>query len=433
MSFSRRNFLGLLSSSVISAGISLPETVNSNDFQSQFISILQGDPFDGCSQFSILTISRANLRYFIYRGKQLIKEVAPQTIKNPNFNSRIDKLFVQGLEINTPYQLLVFQDNKLVDLRVFKSISSKENKKRVAVVSCMDDQLHEAKIWQSLKNSKPDLILFIGDSVYADSGSNGPATPFHLWRRFATARFTLDIFKWRELIPVLSIWDDHDFGYDNAGIEFPYIHESQNNFRYFYAQDFQTSQNLQSGPGIAKSFKMGNSLFLLLDGRSFRQKPQSHYQYSMFGKEQDLWCYQKIKNETADHIFLINGSQWFPDNGVGESFNHDHNINFLYFLNNLRSLNKKVVFLSGDVHFSEIIKVPQNILGYETYEITSSAMHSLNMPGAPEYFNTKNRVRSTWRHNFKILDILPNFNKTVVKTSCLGADNILHYDHTFAL
>lgn len=433
MSFSRRNFLSLLSSSVLSAGIGLPETVNSNDFQSQFISILQGDPFDGSSQFSVLTIGRANLRYFIYKGQQLIKEVSPYSIRNPNFNSRLDKLFVQGLEINTPYQLRVFQDNKLVDLRIFKSLSSNDNHHRVAAISCMDDQLHDARMWQSLKKSQPDLILFIGDSVYADSSGHGPATPFHLWRQFATARFTLDIFKWRELTPILSVWDDHDFGHDNAGIEYPYIQESQNNFRSFYAQDFQTSQNLKSGPGISKSFRLGKSLFLLLDGRSFRQKPQSHYQYSMFGKAQELWCYQQIKDEPVDTVFLINGSQWFPDTGVGESFNRDHNVNFLYFLNNLRGLRKKFIFLSGDVHFSEIIKVPTGILGYETFEITSSAMHSLNMPGTPEYFNTKNRVFSTWKHNFKVLDILQNFNKTIVKTSCLGSENTLHYEHSFAI
>lgn len=433
MNISRRNFLSLLSTSAITTGLSLPETVNSNDFQSNFISILQGDPFDGNSQFSVLTISRTPLRYFIYKNNTPLLELKPHSISHPQMNSRIDKLFVKGLEVNTPYQLRVFQNNKLVDLRIFKSLSSEIKTPKVAVLSCMDDQLHRADMWQSLQKSQPDLILFIGDSVYADSDSSGPANPFHLWRRFAAARFTLDIFKWRELIPIISIWDDHDFGADNAGINYPYIQESQNNFRAFYAQDYQTSANLISGPGISKAFKLGSSLFILLDGRSFRQKPDSNYQYAMLGKEQEHWLYQLIKTTATDSIFLINGSQWFSDTGVGESFNHDHHVNFLYLLNNLKSLGKKVVFISGDVHFSEILKVPENLLGYQTYEITSSAMHSLNMIGAPEYFGTKNRVHSTWKHNFKLINILPNLNRKVVKTSCLGANNLLHYEHSFLL
>ncbi|MBY0452918.1 MAG: hypothetical protein K2P92_07775, partial [Bdellovibrionaceae bacterium] len=50
-----------------------------------------------------------------------------------------------------------------------------------------------------------------------------------------------------------------------------------------------------------------------------------------------------------------------------------------------------VIFASGDIHFSEIMKITKDKVGYDTYEVTSSSMHSyagtgwdnpLRVPGA---------------------------------------------------
>lgn len=430
MTISRRNFLELFSSTICLTAFSASETATSSNLESNFLSVIQGDPFDGFSQFSILSIARRPLRYFIYKDDRQLQEIAPYKVTHPTLNSKIDKVFVKGLQINVEYQLRIYEENRLVDVRYFKSISSQKKQNRLAMLSCMDDQLHQPSMWQSLYQSQPDLILFIGDSVYADS--DGPANPFHLWRRFAASRFTLDIFKWKRLIPVLSIWDDHDFGANNAGINYPFIKETQHNFRSFYAQDYYTSPNLMQGPGIAKAFKLGETQFLLLDGRSFRQNPGSNLEHSMFGKDQEYWCYQMIQRHPGTTM-LINGSQWFPNSGVGESFNHDHNINFIKFLQNLKTLKKKIIFGSGDVHFSEIIKIPDHILGFQTYEITSSSMHSQNIIGAPQYFNSENSILSTWKHNYKLLEFQNHLQRTLVQTQSIGSSHNQIYSHKFWL
>ena len=49
---------------------------------------------------------------------------------------------------------------------------------------------------------------------------------------------------------------------------------------------------------------------------------------------------------------------------------------FLEFLDELADSDAKVLFLSGDRHFTEIMEIPAEVLGYQTYEFTSSPVHS---------------------------------------------------------
>ncbi|MCK6598414.1 MAG: hypothetical protein L6Q37_08630 [Bdellovibrionaceae bacterium] len=436
---SRRNFLNSTGKKLVASTIGLKSLFSfaqgaslNTSTSAAFISVIQGDCFDGFSQFSVLTINRKNLRFFLFKNNQLIEEIPSHIQKHPSFNSRIDKLFVKGLQTETYYELRIIENNAVIDSRFFKSLNSDKLQYRIALVSCMDAKLHKPQMWQSLLQQQADLILFIGDSVYADAETNGPANGFHLWRSFANSRFTLDIYKWRYLVPILSVWDDHDFGHDNSGNFYPYIKESTINFKTFFAQDYQVSPNLTHGPGISSAFKLGSLLIILLDGRSFRHHPGTQDLFGMFGLKQETWVYQVIKNHPGP-ILLVNGSQWFSDSGVGESFNHDYTENFKQFITHLKSLNKKILFASGDVHFSELISIPKNILGYQTYEITSSAMHSLTAPGIPQFFKTKNSFLSTWRHNFNLLDFRTTSFGNQFSIACMGESNSAFYKYSFWL
>ena len=47
-----------------------------------------------------------------------------------------------------------------------------------------------------------------------------------LWRRHAEARMTLEIYYSKRLYPIFATWDDHDFGKNDAGKQFPYVPEA---------------------------------------------------------------------------------------------------------------------------------------------------------------------------------------------------------------
>jgi hypothetical protein len=217
-------------------------------------------------------------------------------------------------------------------------------------------------------------------------------------------------------VPTIAIWDDHDFGGDNSNLNYPYIKDSQQNFKNFFAQNLSESDFIKPGPGISCRFQLGNQLFLMLDGRSFREKPRSGRLFSFFGKEQEDWIFDSIK-DFKGLIWLCNGTQWFNVKGYSESFRKDHTINFNFFMERLNHLNKQIIFASGDVHFSEICNTP-NLVKNKSVEITSSCMHSSNFIGLPSMNLSDNRRAATWLLNYMICNTKESEHAVAVDVHC---------------
>jgi hypothetical protein len=98
-------------------------------------------------------------------------------------------------------------------------------------------------------------------------------------------------------------------------------------------------------------------------------------------------------NADGTPAWLFNGNQFFSgvDLSYKESIQSNNPAHFQKILEDLKSVKAPVVMASGDIHFSEVMRIPTDKLGYETYELTSSSMHSytgsgwdnpLRVPGA---------------------------------------------------
>jgi alkaline phosphatase D len=292
-------------------------------------------------------------------------------------------VYFSGLESDSSYQLnVVDQRGQVRDQRqlalVKKSLSEKL---KLAVVSCMRDDYERSEllqIWQSLISQKPDVLFMIGDNTYADLGIKAQLSgvdPDLLWQRHMETRRRLPIFRTPQLIPVFSVWDDHDYGKNDGGAEYAHRNQSQQIFRQFFpmgTMDFEQR-------GVAQSLRLGGQQFLFLDNRSFRAPKKDSGLH--FGPSQTRWLMDQITNANGI-TWLISGDQFFGAYHPFESFAGSHPQDFKKFKHSLRSTGKRVLFLSGDRHLSEITQVPETELGYKTYEITSSPIHSTTYPGA---------------------------------------------------
>ena len=139
--------------------------------------------------------------------------------------------------------------------------------------------------------------------------------------------------------------------------------------------------------GVASYFNAYGYNFFLMDNRTFRtalgESPERH-----FGDTQLQWLLHRLQG--LDHAFIASGSQFFggyshtndDDNDPfkDESFQGDHPERFEYFIDRLRATGTKVVLLSGDRHYAEVMAIHQDVLGYQTYELTSSPVGSLTTP-----------------------------------------------------
>jgi hypothetical protein len=372
------------------------------------ISILQGTTDAHSTQFSAVHRRDQQLEFFVMDSwSQIVPNVRAHQIQFLNEPFQISRIRVSGLSLNQDYALRVFDNrqNQIIDERSFRALDLLKENFKFAPCSCMNVQRHDPRIWRRLVQSDPDLILFIGDSVYADAGSpNGVADPRYLWRKFVEARNTLEIFYSPKLIPILATWDDHDFGAnDSDSIHYPFVTESQQNFLNFYAQDPSGLSYFHRGPGVASALFMGNNLILMMDNRSFRLPSGSRDRYAHWGQEQEEWALQLI-NSFSGTTFLCTGSQVVPQMPFKESMSGDHPLQYEEFLKKLRRSSSKVAFISGDVHFSEVVALEKNLLGYPSLELTSSSIHSRSIPGVLLLTSHRRRLQATDERNFLLVE-----------------------------
>jgi hypothetical protein len=275
-------------------------------------------------------------------------------------------------------------------------LSTQKEELSIAVLSCTSDLAHNPKIWKSLLSKTPDLLLMIGDNVYADLyKSYLPQTQNHFWHRYVNTWRTLYLFQSPKLIPVLALWDDHDFGVNNG--------DSRNKdkdftlflYESFFAQTYPNSK-LKKGPGASFSFRLGSTNLVFADGRYFRSVPLEKGG-SFFSPTEVNWVMSELSRDPKVVNWIISGNQWFGSKFQEENFEHLFPEQFRHFLGLLNTQNVRYLLVSGDTHFSEVKKI--GFEGRSLYEVTSSGMHSWP-PGL--LFPDERRIHATNLPNFTI-------------------------------
>lgn len=89
---------------------------------------------------------------------------------------------------------------------------------RIAVASCCD-QTKPQPVWDAVLAEAPEHMVFAGDNVYA---SQQPFDIAALRAAYALQARVDNFRRLRERIPHSAIWDDHDYGLNDGGAEFPH-------------------------------------------------------------------------------------------------------------------------------------------------------------------------------------------------------------------
>jgi len=252
--------------------------------------------------------------------------------------------------------------------------------------SCID-QRRPQPIWQSILAAKPDLFIFGGDNVYA---SGQPWQLQNLENAYATQAAQPGFAALRATVPHLAVWDDHDFGLNDGGVEFAHKQASKNAFVDFWQLPADDPRRARPGLYHAHVFgPMGRRVqVILLDTRWFRSKlrttdqrdapgkerfvPDADAQKTMLGEAQWQWLEAQLK-QPADVRLIVSSVQVIVEGHGWEGWH-----NFPLEQTRLRQLiqrthAKGVVFLSGDRHIGALYKNTTSN-NYPLYEITSSGM-----------------------------------------------------------
>lgn len=264
---------------------------------------------------------------------------------------------------------------------------------RIAFGSCAKQDKPQL-IWDSVIETKPQLFLFLGDNIYGDTQDMQI-----LREKWNLLGAQPSYQRLKKTCSILATWDDHDYGANDAGAEYPQKRESQRIFHDFFGVPADSPRRKQEGVYHAQVFgPPGKRVqIILLDVRYFRSplvkgfkpgEPGDGYRgvylpnddpaATILGAAQWKWLAEQLR-VPAELRLICSGTQILPDEHGSECWgNFPHERNKL-FQTIRESQAKGVVLLSGDRHLAEVMKLgsQESGIGYPLYEVTSS---SLNAP-----------------------------------------------------
>lgn len=247
-------------------------------------------------------------------------------------------------------------------------------------------------ILASINQEQADLFIFLGDNIYGDTRDMT-----ELQAKYDKLAANSGFQQLRQSTKVVATWDDHDFGENDAGAEYPQKAQSKQIMLDFWREPKDSPRYQQSG-GIYTSYLLGqgdNTIqVILLDLRYNREpinrvsdsdyltkrKPNNMGPYapsndpnaSMLGQVQWQWLEQQLRKPAK--IRLIGSSlQLLPEFTGWESWaNYPADRKRLLNLIKQQQING-VMILSGDTHWGELSKYQQD-MPYPLWEVTSSGL-----------------------------------------------------------
>lgn len=264
---------------------------------------------------------------------------------------------------------------------------------RIVFASCAQ-QNEDQSLWNKIADAGQDITLYIGDNVYGDVRSNDPALP-ELKAAYMRLAQSEPFAKTRAAAPMLTVWDDHDYGLNDAGANYPYREDSQKLFNYVW--DVPAESPRHTRPGIYDSWILGKEgkrvQIIMLDTRYFRSDlkdsdergapgkeryvPDTDPAKTMLGDAQWAWLAEELK-KPAELRLLVSSIQVIADGHGWEAWRTlPLERDKLYRVIKAANVDNLVV-LSGDRHAAGLYQ-RDDVIGAPLVEVTSS---SVNLPAA---------------------------------------------------
>jgi alkaline phosphatase D len=260
------------------------------------------------------------------------------------------------------------------------------------------------EIYGAMARQNADFMIWLGDNVYYREMD---------WLAESEMRQ-----RWRYdrshpvMQPVLqsmhhyATWDDHDFGPNNSDRSYRLKPEALRVFSDYFPSPVR---GLAEAPGVFHRFEWADVEFFLLDDRYHRSPNDAPNtpDKTMLGPHQLQWLKDSLLNSEATFKVVANGGQMVNPMVFFEAFGlfPAEQKNLFDFIAEQRI--RGVVFLSGDRHATELLKVQWPGAPYPWFEFTSSPLSSGAGHNDREAENLA-RVPGTWvtrTRNFGVIDV----------------------------
>lgn len=265
--------------------------------------------------------------------------------------------------------------------------------------SCYAPQLHKSHVWREILALRPDVFLYLGDNVYQRAETGHPDL-LELREAYGLLAEDADFAALRAATPVLPVWDDHDYGMNNAGASFPPRRQTEALFKHVWAVPPEDARSKREGVYFAGAIGPAGqrTQLILLDLHYFMTSD------TLLGDVQWAWLEETLA-APADLRFLASSIPVLCDSERLDGWRR-YPVERQRLLDLIGRCNG-VVILSGDSHVGAFYRRSAG-LTYPLLELTAS---SLNFPWGEELHEPPGppdpaRIGEVlWEANFGAVDI----------------------------
>ena len=157
--------------------------------------------------------------------------------------------------------------------------SSVELVSTIGFGSCAN-QNQKLPVLDRITERNPEVFCWLGDNIYGDTRNMRT-----LQKKYSRLGCNEEFRNLNQVAHFLAVWDDHDYGENDAGKEYPMKEESKNIFLDFWNE--RQSSERWNHPGIYHAETFGPEgkrvQFIMLDTRTFRDPLRLNVGGHLFG------------------------------------------------------------------------------------------------------------------------------------------------------
>ena len=235
----------------------------------------------------------------------------------------------------------------------------------------------DSSIFETMAKEKSAFMLWIGDAWYTREVDY--YSSWGLWYRASHDRATPVLQDFLKAMPHYGTWDDHDYGPNNMGGNYVLKETSRKVFSSYFCNPSAG----ENGQGIYTMLNYADADIFLTDNRWWRSdehtkdsvdgKPNPNK--TMLGHQQLQWLKNSLFYSNAPFKIIVVGSQVLNPASPFDKW-RDFSAEYLDLMQFLEQYRiNGVLFLTGDRHHSEVIKVERKN-AYPLYDVTVSPLTS---------------------------------------------------------
>lgn len=285
---------------------------------------------------------------------------------------------------------------------------------RLAFGSCSKEDAPQP-IWDRVLAAAPDVYVALGDTVYGDT------TDMEVLRaKYARQAAVPGFAALRRSCRFLATWDDHDYGRNDAGAEYPQKQASKDVFLEFLGEPASSPRRAREG--VYDAVVLGppgrRVQVVLLDTRWFRgplakervpddrpgsYEPDPDPSVPMLGEAQWAWLAERLR-EPAELRIVASSIQVVAEDHDFEKWANLPRERERLFATIRAAGAAGVVFVSGDRHLAEISAMDGGV-GYPLYDVTASAINRSAKRWRPLEENRHRVATMNVGDNFGVIEV----------------------------